>query len=99
MDCIVRDISETGARLQFPSPQKITELLDLHIPIKGQSFHSRVCWEDGNEVGVAFHATAGADMGDIGPDERMDRLEAEIVMLKQAIRHLQKNADQKLQAL
>jgi|ERR1700691_5995337 hypothetical protein len=35
VDCVVRDISDTGARLQFPKVQNFTELLDLHIPIKG----------------------------------------------------------------
>ena len=99
MDCIVRDISDTGAPLQFPRPQKSSELLDLHIPIKGQSFHSQVRWKDENEIGIAFHASSNTVAVEIGLDERMDRLEAEISVLRQAIKHLQKNTDQKLQAV
>jgi hypothetical protein len=41
VDCIVRDISDSGARLQFGKPLALTELLDLHIPIKGKSFHAK----------------------------------------------------------
>jgi hypothetical protein len=97
VDCVVRDISETGARLQFSAPRKISEILDLHIPIKGQSFHAKVRWEDGNEIGIAFHATSNTGVGNIGLDERMNRLEAEIAALRHSVKHLQRNTEQKLQ--
>jgi hypothetical protein len=97
VECIVRDISDTGARLQFPRPQKPAQSLDLYIPIKGQSYHSNVRWEDGNELGVAFYTSANAEAENIGIDERMNRLEAEIAVLRQAVKHLQKNTDQKLE--
>jgi len=48
VDCIVRDISDIGARLQFDKPLVLNELLDLHIPIKGQSFHAEKRWHDGD---------------------------------------------------
>jgi hypothetical protein len=97
VDCVVRDISETGARLQFAKPQKISEVVDLHIPIKGQSFHAKVRWEDGSEIGIAFHATSTMGTANIGLDERINRLEAEIAALKHSVKHLQRNAEQKLQ--
>lgn len=94
VDCVVRDISDIGARLQFDKPLVSTELLDVHIPIKGQSFHAEKRWHDGNEVGVTFHATAKADADDSGADRRVARLQAEIAVLKKAIKHLQKSDDQ-----
>lgn len=97
VDCVVRDISDTGARLQFPKPQKLSEFLDLYIPVKGQSYHSKVRWEEGNEIGVAFHTTSNTDADNIGLDERMNRLEAEVAAMRQAVKHLQRNADEKLQ--
>jgi hypothetical protein len=98
VDCIVRDISETGARLQFPRPQKFSEFLDLHIPIKGQSFHSKVRWEDGNEVGVVFHVLVTQNSGDIRPEARIDQLEAEIAMLRRTLKRIVKNTDQNPQS-
>jgi PilZ domain len=98
IDCIVRDISDTGARLQFPKPQNLTEIVDLHIPVKGQSFHAEMRWHDGDEIGVAFHASPKADTADITLDRRMDRLEAEISMLKHAVKHLQKHTDKNTEA-
>jgi hypothetical protein len=98
VDCVVRDISETGARLQFSNPMKYPEFMDLHIPIKGQNFHSKVMWNDGNEIGVAFHATSNTGVGDIGLDTRVNRMESEIAALRQAVKHLQKNGDKNTEA-
>jgi PilZ domain-containing protein len=98
IECVVRDISDTGARLQFPKRQKFTELLDLYIPVKGQSFHGKVQWDDDDEIGVAFNTVMKADAEDIGLDRRMDRVEAEVSMLRQAVKHLQKNGDNKTEA-
>src|ERR1700733_2374380 len=91
VDCVVRDISETGARLQFATPQIVTEFLDLHIPIKGQSFHAKVQWRDGEEIGVSFHAAKTAETAELSLDRRVDRLEAEIGVLRQLLKHLQKS--------
>jgi hypothetical protein len=98
VDCVVRDISDTGARLQFPKMQNFTELLDLHIPIKGLNLHAKVRWHEDNEMGVAFHTVTKAAVDDIGLDRRMDRVEAEISMLRLASKHLQKNGDKKTEA-
>jgi hypothetical protein len=98
VDCVVRELSDIGARLQFSKPRDFTEFVDLHIPIKGQSFHSKVQWREGNEIGVAFHATTNTNTSGVAIDRRVDRLEEEIVMLKKAIKHLQKNADPKPEA-
>jgi hypothetical protein len=98
VDCIVRDISDTGARLQFAKPQNFAELLDLHIPVKGQNFHAQVRWQDDNQMGVAFHASAKRETADLSLDRRVDRLEAEISMLRQAVKHLQRHSDKKTEA-
>jgi hypothetical protein len=94
VDCVVRDISDIGARLQFEKPLVLTELLDLHIPIKGQSFHAEKRWRNGEEMGVAFHATKNTNSDDTGADRRVDRLKTEIAVLKKAIRNLQKKDEQ-----
>lgn len=98
IDCVVRELSDIGARLQFSALRDFTEFVDLHIPLKGQSFHSKVQWREGSEIGVAFHTTTNMNTGDIALDRRVDRLEAEIAMLKKTVKHLQKNTDQKTEA-
>jgi hypothetical protein len=93
INCVVRDISETAARLQFHTPQDFPECLDLHIPAKGRSFHAKVQWIDGDEIGIAFHAAGIPDPADSSLEQRLDRLEAEVALLKQSVKHLQKNAE------
>jgi hypothetical protein len=99
VDCVVRDISDIGARLQFGKPIDLSEFLDLHIPIKGQSFHAEKRWNDGDQMGVAFNAAAKANTGGTGVDRRVARLQAEIASLKKAIRHLQKDDDQDMEVV
>lgn len=94
VDCIVRNISDSGARLQFDKPMALSDILDLHIPIKGQSFHAQKRWRDGDQVGVTFRATSNGKVDDTGVDGRVDRLKEEIAELKKAIKHLRKNEDQ-----
>lgn len=96
VDCVVRDISDAGARLEFSKPQNVSGALELHIPVKGQSFHAKVQWHDDNQLGIAFHGTES--VADIGLDRRMDRVEVGISMLRQAVKLLQKNADKKTEA-
>jgi hypothetical protein len=98
VNCVVRDISDIGARLQFDKPLVLTELLDLHIPIKGQSFHAEKRWHNGDQIGVAFNATQKTSIDDTGVDRRVGRLNEEIAVLKKAIKHLQKKGDQNTEA-
>jgi hypothetical protein len=98
IDCVVREFSETGARLTFSGPPMFSETLDLHIPIKGQSFHGKVQWNDGDELGIAFDTLATAATNTQTSDSRLDRLEAEIAALKQIVKRLQRITDDKTEA-
>jgi hypothetical protein len=88
VDCVVRDISDSGARLQFAQPPTLTSTLDLNIPIKGRNFHARVCWHDGCEIGVAFQARAATEAADMTLDKRVGRIEVEIAGLRQLVKQM-----------
>jgi PilZ domain len=94
VDCVVRDISDNGARLQFDKPLVSTELLDLHIPIKGRNFHAEKRWHNGDQVGVAFHAATTTNADYTGTDRRVERLKEEIAALKKAIKNLKEKEEQ-----
>jgi hypothetical protein len=99
VDCLVRDISDSGARLKFSSGQTPAgDIVDLHIPLKGQTFRGNVRWRQADEIGVAFVSAAVVDTTRSGGAElsdRVDRLEAEMAALKKLIKHLQKNTERK----
>jgi PilZ domain len=54
-DCVVRNISDKGANLEFSNVVKLPrEQISLRIARKGRSFLARVIWWRDNFVGVAF---------------------------------------------
>jgi PilZ domain-containing protein len=55
--CVVRDISERGAKLEFGTIARLPkEQMSLTIARKGRSFLARIIWWRDNFVGVAFGA-------------------------------------------
>src|SRR5712675_965592 len=92
IDCLVRDISDTGARLIFSDSVSVPDVVDLFIPQKEQTLRAHVQWRRGDELGVAFAKNAKAPApsrhadGDLA--ERVEKLEAEIASLKKVIKRL-----------
>jgi hypothetical protein len=93
-DCIVRDLSETGAKLRFRCRPSVTDFLELHIPTKRTIAQSKVVWVDDCEVGVSFEYIVAVDTSPSSSDGelsvRIARLEYEITELKQILCCLQK---------
>lgn len=62
-DCVIRDITEAGARLKFSGTASVPEVFELHIPNKHEIFRAHVIWHHGDEIGVALN------QADAGPVE------------------------------
>jgi hypothetical protein len=90
IDCLVRDISEAGAKLIFSEAVQTPDVIELHIPQRKQQLRAQVQWRNGDEMGVLFPdaMTVGADKNDAELDERMHKLEAEIAALKRIVKKL-----------
>ncbi|ACB82934.1 type IV pilus assembly PilZ [Methylorubrum populi BJ001] len=54
MDCLIRDFSEMGARLELSETNTLPESFDLYIPQKEITLRSNLRWRRGDAVGVAF---------------------------------------------
>ncbi|NVN86672.1 MAG: PilZ domain-containing protein [Rhodopseudomonas sp.] len=63
-DCVVRNISDKGASIEFRSVAGLPEEIGLTIAKKGRSFLAKVIWWGSNTVGVAFRDEA--DPSDLG---------------------------------
>src|ERR1700732_4955568 len=70
-DCVVRNISENGAHLEFSNDVRLPkDTILLTIARKGRSFLAKIIWWRDNFVGVAFSAeTPSAPVSDI--EERL----------------------------
>jgi hypothetical protein len=92
VDCLVRDISDIGARLIFSDAVSVPDIVDVYIPQKEQTMRAHVQWRHGDEVGVEFPdaaAAAGpAQPADGELSERIARLEAEVAALRKMLKSL-----------
>ena len=93
IDCLIRDISATGARLIFSNPVTFPDVVDLYIPQKQQTLRAQVHWRHGEEVGVrfanpaqAFGAAAANDARELA--ERVQKLETEIAAMRKVLKRL-----------
>lgn len=53
-DCVIRNISDKGASLEFGDATALPTEMNLTVARKARSFLSRIIWRRGNTVGVAF---------------------------------------------
>ncbi|WP_375458328.1 PilZ domain-containing protein [uncultured Enterovirga sp.] len=58
IDCMVRDLSETGARLKIASPVGIPDQFMLSLD-SGEPHQCRVVWRRAKEIGVTFVLSSG----------------------------------------
>jgi PilZ domain len=94
LDCLIRDVSEHGARLKFSGMVSTPDVIELHIPSKEESYRAKVQWRNGDEIGVCFDADESEPMLAPGlpqPDlsARVHKLEHELALLQRKFNELQ----------
>jgi hypothetical protein len=103
-DCLIRDLSETGAKLELPGNVVIPYLISLYIPKKKETLGATVQWRHNDMLGIAFTGPAvnGGDPGysdaakvaeqesQIAASlaERVQRMKADVASLKRTIKGL-----------
>jgi PilZ domain len=88
LDCLVRDLSEHGARLIFPETPTIPDVVELDIPQKERMLRAHVQWRQGEEVGVTFAAAAAHAVDTAELAARVDELEAQVAAMRRMLRRL-----------
>ncbi len=92
MDCLIRDISEYGAKLKFSAAVNTPDVLELQIPAKDETYRAQVHWRFGNEIGVAFMTgdQPAAEPAGGSPElyGRILKLESEVATLRRAINEM-----------
>ena len=92
-ECIVRNISDTGASVEFSNTVDLREQISpreqisLRIARKGRSFLAKVVWWRDNFVGLAFSGeTPAAPVSDL--EERLRKSEIKKRQLQRRINEL-----------
>jgi hypothetical protein len=89
--CLVRDLSEKGARIVFSDTVTLPDVVDLYIPQRDQTLRARVEWRRNDEIGLGFTATertAEAPPSATEVVQRVAMLEAEIASLRVLLKRL-----------
>jgi hypothetical protein len=92
--CLVRDLSEDGARIVLSQTITIPAVIELQIPQREQTLSARVQWRRADEVGLSFSKPDTATT----PREnqlikRIAELEAEITTLQRTIKRLKRDSN------
>ena len=87
----IRDLSDTGARIAFPSPISIPDRIELFIPQKNRTYSADVRRRDDCEVGIAFRDQRSGEQRretDASMSDRVAALEHEVAQLRRIVKQL-----------
>ena len=92
LDCLIRNLSDTGAKLIVSAAIALPDRFDLFIPQKSVTRRGRIVWRRGEEMGVRFDEDAprseSRDPDASSLTRRMRELEAEVARLQSRILQL-----------
>lgn len=88
-DCVVRNISESGARIEFGSTvRRPNKQILLTIAKKGRAFLASIIWWRDNFVGVAFRSEMACELPGSDLAERLRKSEKKKRELQRRINRL-----------
>jgi hypothetical protein len=76
-DCLVRNLSQDGAKIVFSASATMPDEFDFIIHQKGDSRRARFVWRQETEAGVAFLSAVAHTVVSMETARRIKRLEAE----------------------
>lgn len=91
IECTIRDLSDTGARITFPSPITIPDRIELFIPQKNRTYSADVRRRDDCEIGVSFRDQRSGEQrreADAAIGDRVAALEHEVAQLRRIVKQL-----------
>ena len=91
IDCTVKNISATGAKIDIANTVSIPNTFDLEVPQKGRVYRARLCWRAETALGVEFLDEDAASHNHWRL--RVDRLERENNALRTTVAQLTKRLE------
>ena len=92
IDCTIRDLSDTGARVVFSTSVSVPDNVELHIPQKQITLPARVRRREQLEIGVSFEDQRSDEPRravDAEMAERVAKIENELVSMKRLLKKLE----------
>jgi hypothetical protein len=93
LDCIVRDVSERGARLQVPESVAVPDAFELFLPNKDEHYRAQARWRRGDQIGVSWAADSSSKQKAESGAESEHSLAERVARLEQEVAALQRRFD------
>ncbi len=93
VDCQIRNISKSGARLAISNTVTLPEEFDIEVPQRGRTYRARLCWRDEQSAGIEFVLDTTESSGRADSNGRIAELEAENAALRLRIFDLREKLD------
>ncbi len=77
MDCLVRNLSQDGARILLPSTVGVPHEFELTVHGRNENFLARLIWRTPTEIGVAISRPVEPSFVSVDAACRIKRLEAD----------------------
>jgi hypothetical protein len=85
LECLIRDISPTGARLELSASITLPDRFDLYLPHRDETCKVQIQWRRGSQLGVAFEQVERAPAAPPQPQDvasRVRQLETEVELMR-----------------
>lgn len=88
LDVVIRDLSETGARLQVGDSVALPDRFDVYIPKKDETRKARIRWRTDEEMGIVFEDGAASTPPAPEVMRRLSQLEGEVASLRRLVEEM-----------
>jgi PilZ domain len=58
IDCVVRNFSDDGVKIEFENPALLPDEIDLFIAKKNCAFRAKMIWRSPNQAGLTFRSVS-----------------------------------------
>jgi hypothetical protein len=85
LDCLIRDMSSTGARLELSASVTLPDRFDLYLAHRDETCRAHLQWRRGGQIGVAFDQVEAVPEMPTAPQDvaaRVEQLEAEVGLMR-----------------
>jgi hypothetical protein len=96
LECLIRDISASGARLELSASVTLPDRFDLYLPHRDETSKVQIQWRRDNQLGVAFEQ---ADAPPAAPPQAQDvasrvrQLEMEVELMRMLLAQMKFELD------
>jgi hypothetical protein len=92
LDCLVRNMSQSGAMLVFDDVASIPSEFDVTIRHKGESRRARIVWRAELKAGIAFLPPESSNVVSLETARKMQKLERDRDVLARRVAQLSEPA-------